>query len=418
MGYQLRMHSQIRDWLANLRDCEPEMARLVGEALVAMLEAGENLGPPLVVTLESVFRPPADPRETLDYSYQRQLEAMTKVRRAAADVATSRKRVELQAAQLEQAAAKLAGQRDKALEMGRPDLAGEAQNRELAIHEQLSSLREQLAVLTRQEERITVASQRLQARVDAFRTKKETLKASYTADEAARRIREVLAELGEDVTGTDPSAEGSAEADSSPAAAIEYSAAAVELVQEVSDLAGTPRDDSAAADPDGVHIVPGTMELRPGAPDNVRVGLLFVVEPQEVAVLVAWVEDPGGSREEYQKVTRLAQDRLARSEGFVSYDLESLLDEFFPGAETEVEIGAAALIARTRAHTLAQARERLGLTQAQVAARMNVRPGRVAAIELAEPGATEVRTLAAYVGALGGRLEITADIGGERITLR
>jgi transcriptional regulator with XRE-family HTH domain len=60
----------------------------------------------------------------------------------------------------------------------------------------------------------------------------------------------------------------------------------------------------------------------------------------------------------------------------------------------------------------------MGLTQTQMAMRMNVRQGRVAAIERAEPGATEVRTLAAYVQALGGRLEITADIGDERIMLR
>ena len=43
-----------------------------------------------------------DPRETLDYSYQRQLELLPKVRRGVADVATSRKRVELQVNQLEQ----------------------------------------------------------------------------------------------------------------------------------------------------------------------------------------------------------------------------------------------------------------------------------------------------------------------------
>ena len=37
-----------------------------------------------------------DPRETLDYSYQKQLELLQKVRRGVADVATSRKRLELQ----------------------------------------------------------------------------------------------------------------------------------------------------------------------------------------------------------------------------------------------------------------------------------------------------------------------------------
>jgi DNA-binding XRE family transcriptional regulator len=160
------------------------------------------------------------------------------------------------------------------------------------------------------------------------------------------------------------------------------------------------------------------------------VRLLLVVEPQDTAVLLARVEDPGRSPEQYQEVMPVALARLAIAQSggppdaaasppvFLSYDSESFLDEFFPGAETEVEIGAAALVARHRARTLAQARQRMRLTQAQVARRMNVRQERVSAIERAEPGATEVRTLAAYVGALGGRLEIIADIGGERITLR
>src|ERR1700758_599310 len=56
-----------------------------------------------------------DPRETLDYSYQRQLELLTKVRRGVADVATSRKRVELQMNQLQQQANKLEDQARKTL---------------------------------------------------------------------------------------------------------------------------------------------------------------------------------------------------------------------------------------------------------------------------------------------------------------
>jgi len=129
--------------------------------------------------------------------------------------------------------------------------------------------------------------------------------------------------------------------------------------------------------------------------------------------------DPGWSPEAYRAAARVAADRLPAAAGaFTPYDMESFLDEFFPGAETEVEIGADALVARSRAHTLAEARQRMSLTQAQVAARMNVRQERVSAIERAEPGATEVRTLAAYVGALGGRLEIIAHIGDEHILLR
>ena len=67
-----------------------------------------------------------DPRETLDYSYQRQLELLQKVRRGVADVATSRKRLELQMNQLNGSAEKLANQAKQAMAQGREDLAREA----------------------------------------------------------------------------------------------------------------------------------------------------------------------------------------------------------------------------------------------------------------------------------------------------
>jgi DNA-binding XRE family transcriptional regulator len=99
-------------------------------------------------------------------------------------------------------------------------------------------------------------------------------------------------------------------------------------------------------------------------------------------------------------------------------DAASLVGEFFPGA-TERVLGAADdLVSRNRRHTLAGERIRLGLSQAQVAARMGVRQERVSAIERAEPGAIEVRTLASYVEALGGQLEILANFGDHRATLR
>ena len=70
-----------------------------------------------------------DPRETLDYSYQRQLDLLAQVRRGVADVATSRKRVELQVNQLQAQSDKLTAQAEKALGMGREDLAREALTR-------------------------------------------------------------------------------------------------------------------------------------------------------------------------------------------------------------------------------------------------------------------------------------------------
>lgn len=140
-----------------------------------------------------------DPRETLDYSYQRQLELLQKVRRGVADVATSRKRVELQATQLNTQTEKLSMQAKRALEAGREDLAREALTRKSGIAQQLADLQTQHAQLQGEEEKLVRASQRLQAKVDAFRTRKETIKATYSAAEAQTRINEAFSGIGEEM---------------------------------------------------------------------------------------------------------------------------------------------------------------------------------------------------------------------------
>src|SRR5713226_3154530 len=131
-----------------------------------------------------------DPRETLDYSYQTQLELLQKVRRGVADVATSRKRIELQMNQVQQSSDKIERQAREALRAGREDLAREALQRKAGVQTQLSDLQAQYASLQGEEEKLTAASQRLQAKVDAFRVRKETIKATYTAAEAQTRINE------------------------------------------------------------------------------------------------------------------------------------------------------------------------------------------------------------------------------------
>jgi phage shock protein A len=140
-----------------------------------------------------------DPRETLDYSYQRQLELLQKVRRGVADVATSRKRVELQANGLNTQIDKLNEQAKKALEVGREDLAREALTRKSGLQQQLGDLQTQHAQLQGEEEKLVRASQRLQAKVDAFRTRKETIKATYSAAEAQNRINEAFTGIGEEM---------------------------------------------------------------------------------------------------------------------------------------------------------------------------------------------------------------------------
>jgi len=140
-----------------------------------------------------------DPRETLDYSYQTQLELLQKVRRGVADVATSRKRVELQINQLQQQMDKYNRQAKDSLAAGREDLAREALTRKAGVQTQLDDLRTQYESLQAEEEKLSQASQRLQAKVDAFRTRKETIKATYTAAEAQTRINEAFSGISEEM---------------------------------------------------------------------------------------------------------------------------------------------------------------------------------------------------------------------------
>jgi phage shock protein A len=140
-----------------------------------------------------------DPRETLDYSYKQQVEMLTRVRRGVADVATSRKRVELQMTSLQKEITKRTNQAKTALEQGREDLARAALQARGQLETQYDDLQTQYTQLQEQEEKLTLASQRLDAKVQAFRTRKETIKATYTAAEAQTRINEAFSGISEDM---------------------------------------------------------------------------------------------------------------------------------------------------------------------------------------------------------------------------
>jgi len=140
-----------------------------------------------------------DPRETLDYSYEKQLEMLAQVRRGVVDVATSRKRLELQIQKLQDSADRVQQQAAQAVGAGREDLAREALTRRAGVQQQLLDLQRQQEDLKQQEDKLVTASQRLQAKVDAFRTRKETIKANYSAAEAQSRIGEAVSGISEEM---------------------------------------------------------------------------------------------------------------------------------------------------------------------------------------------------------------------------
>jgi hypothetical protein len=254
MGYLIRMAPEVEQWLAAVRDRDPAAADLIDEAVAAVRAGGESVGPPLVVPLDD--DPSLNARPDLDTAYERQLEMLTHVRRAVANVATSRKRLELQANQLEQQIGKLDEQSRKAKEAGRGDLAEEAGARRGAAQEQLADLQRQYPGMQAEEGRLTVASQRLQAKVDAFRTRKEAIKAAHAVAQAAAEAAWAEAVIDD----ADADAEGS----------------------------GSAADDAVNAEsPDPARPSLPLSELRPGAPESADTRILFTIEPPGTAVLLA-----------------------------------------------------------------------------------------------------------------------------------
>jgi len=143
-----------------------------------------------------------DPTETLDYSYEQQLELLQKVKGGVADVATAKKRLELQTAQLDQAATRLDGEARQALAAGREDLARQALERKSGLQQQIQGLQQQQQQLEDQQQKLVANEQALQAKIEAFRSQKEVIKAQYTAAEAEVRINEAATGLGEHMADT------------------------------------------------------------------------------------------------------------------------------------------------------------------------------------------------------------------------
>jgi hypothetical protein len=290
MGYRIRAVPEVEAWLEQLRDVDPGAADLVDEALDTLREAGAGLGPPLVVPVEI---PAQETRPDLDFSYQRQLEMLTRARRGVADVATTRKRLELQIEKLEDQAARFSDQLGQALEARDGHLADSIKARLSLLAGRLADWRGEYANLRDEEERLTVASQRLQFKVDAFRIRKEAIKAAETAayaaagvDEAAAAINDVTAEAGE----PDPHV----------------------IVQEdwvIEPPTVKPRRPAS----------PLLSELRPGAPGSTDIRVLFTVDRTEdhpdTALLLAAGTERDWLRAWYTEMLLHCRTRYERHQG-------------------------------------------------------------------------------------------------------
>ena len=172
MGYRDRVTPEVDKWLTDIRNAYPPwLSKPASDAPRWLLG---TIG--LRVALPG-----------LEAAYQRQRLTLTRVRRAVATVATSRKQLELEIGQLEQQASEPNGENRAGREAGRDNIADDGRVSQADTEERLADLRRQYADLQAKEERVTAASRRLQAEVNNFQAAKEAIEAAYTAAEEAAK---------------------------------------------------------------------------------------------------------------------------------------------------------------------------------------------------------------------------------------
>jgi phage shock protein A len=140
-----------------------------------------------------------NPKEALDYSYTKQVELVNHLRRNIAEVITAKKRLEMQKIKLMDNSRTLDEQASRAVDSGRDDLAKLALERKNANVLQLQQLAKQIADMKIEQDKLEQTEKRLSTKVEEFRSKKEVIKAQYTAAEAQVRIKESITGISEEM---------------------------------------------------------------------------------------------------------------------------------------------------------------------------------------------------------------------------
>src|ERR1700735_2841304 len=138
------------------------------------------------------------PDEMLDLSYEQMLDHITQTRRALVSIAAARKQIELQETQLSHTVDHLNDQAKAALSQGNEALAREALSRKAAAQAQIDEMEPQHQQITDQEQKLEQTLAVLQKRVNDFRTKKEVMKAQYSAAQAEASVNESVSGISTD----------------------------------------------------------------------------------------------------------------------------------------------------------------------------------------------------------------------------
>lgn len=139
-------------------------------------------------------------KDKLDETYRTQTALLRQVRRGVADVATSRKRVELQLAALAQQATQLDEEARQAVAHGNDDAARAALTRKVTLDKTAADLQARHDDLSKEEDNLEATALRIEHEVESFRVRKDTLAARHTAATARAEINSATSGINSTVS--------------------------------------------------------------------------------------------------------------------------------------------------------------------------------------------------------------------------
>lgn len=142
----------------------------------------------------------------LEAAYRRLLLTNSRARRTSADVATSRKRLELRIGELERQADMRVAPGGEAMDASQVGAASQDEATS-GVTGQLAGLRRKYADMQAKEQRVHATSRRLNAEVNAFRASKDAIKAAHRAAEKAAKAVQAAA-TGDHPAQDDATGEG------------------------------------------------------------------------------------------------------------------------------------------------------------------------------------------------------------------
>lgn len=134
--------------------------------------------------------------ERLDASAREQGALLQQLRRSLADLATHRRRVELQLGRLRQQADALDAEARTAVAAGDDEAARSALTRKVTIDKAIDDLAGRHATLQADEQKMQATAERLATNVEDFRVRKDTLTARQSAASARAELHRASRDLG------------------------------------------------------------------------------------------------------------------------------------------------------------------------------------------------------------------------------